>query len=119
MAHKQLDLTLKELFVVVMRSSWSLKHRDRDEVLQSLCHYLDEKMSIPLTDLRTVMSELGETMREYCKECNEVIEEEGLCSTCEESHPFIRICPSCQETIHAPLDTPFEKEGVYVCAKCK
>jgi hypothetical protein len=119
MVEQKLDLTLKELFVIVMRSTWSLRNRDREEVLQSLCHYLDEKMSIPLADLRTVMSELGETMREYCRECNEVIEEEGLCRTCEESHPFVRTCPSCQETIHTSPDTPFEKDGVYVCAKCK
>ena len=114
-----LELTLKELFVIVIRSTWSLKHRDRDEVMQSLCNHLDEKMNIPLPELRAVMSELGQPMREYCQECNEVIEEEGLCKTCEESHPFVRTCPSCQNTIHASLDASFEKDSMYYCSKCK
>jgi hypothetical protein len=90
MADTPLDISLKDLFYIVLRTTWSLRHSDRDEVLQSLCHYLDEKMSIPLSDLRSIMSEMGMTMREYCQECNEVIEEEGLCSTCEESHPFVK-----------------------------
>lgn len=118
MSDTSLDISLKDLFYIVMRTSWSLRHRDRDEVLQSLCHYLDEKMSIPRSDLRTIMSEVGMTMREYCDECNEVVEEEGLCNTCEESHPFVRNCPSCQEKIHASPDKKFEKELVYYCARC-
>lgn len=113
-----LDITLKHLFCIVSRTTWSLRDRDRDEVMQSLCHYLEEKMDISCSDMRKIMNELGMTMREYCTECNEVIEEEGLCKECEESHPWVRTCPNCNKRIDAPPDKKFEKGEIYKCRDC-
>lgn len=75
-------------------------------------------MDISCSDMRKIMNELGMTMREYCTECNEVIEEEGLCKECEESHPWVRTCPNCNKRIDAPPDKKFEKGEIYKCRDC-
>lgn len=115
MADQTLDITLKDLLYIVLRTTWSLRHRDRDEVLQSLCNYLEEKMDISHADLRTIMSEMDMTIREYCEECNEVIENAGICQTCEDSHPYVRYCTTCNVKLDVLPGNIFEKNVNYYC----
>ena len=119
---KQLLFTGNSLFCLILETTLTLHHRDREKVLQSLYDKLIEEHDVLKEEMRALMDEHGITIREYCCECNESIydwdferEDNPICTACEKDHPWLRPCEVCSKPIQAPITSPFTENSLVLC----